>query len=136
MESKNNPEMLLAAHLAKPFLLQGQSGQPLALRCLPDGGMVVIAPDGRKLWFTALEVGKVRKALNQPAVKKPETQAGSKGITLHEPDPRKPKLTSRPCGGSRDGMSEIITLPESLKHVEELVDANTRRYQKPRPPNS
>ncbi len=70
VEPKNSPDALLkdlAAHLAKPFLLPGHSGQPLSLRCLPDGGMVVIAPDGRKLWFTAREVGTARHKLNMPA---------------------------------------------------------------------
>lgn len=32
-------------------------GEPLSLRGLPDGGMCVIAADGRKLWFTPQQVG-------------------------------------------------------------------------------
>lgn len=133
MEPKNSPDLLLAAHLAKPFLLPGQSGQPLSLRSLPDGGMVVIAADGRKMWFTALEVGRARRQLNQPAVAKPVVPAGAKVETLHEPDPRKKHLNARPVGKSRDGMSELIVLPESLKHLEERSDADSRKYHKPRP---
>jgi hypothetical protein len=136
MESKNSPDAVLAAHLVKPFLLPGQSGQPLSLRCLPDGGMVVIAADGRKLWFTALEVCRARKQLHQSAAKSPVLPADADVKPLHEVDPRKASLNTGPVGKSRDGMSEMIVLPPSLKHLEEKVDANNRRYQKPRPPNS
>lgn len=132
MESKNNPDLHLAAHLVKPFLLPGQTGQPLSLRCLPDGGMVVIAADGRKLWFTALEVNRARKALHQSATKSAVLPADAGVKPLHEIDPRKSSLNSRPIGKSRDGMSEMIVLPPSLKHLEEKVDANNRKYQNPR----
>lgn len=140
MESKTNPDTTpnasLAAHLVKPFLLPGQSGQPLSLRCLPDGGMVVIAADGRKMWFTALEVCRGRRELHQSQIKSPVLPADAQVKPLHEIDPRKTNLNARPIGKSRDGQSEMIVLPQSLKHLEELVDANNRKYQKPRPPNS
>ncbi len=139
MASKNNPDTaknaVLAAYLVKPFLLPGQSGQPLSLRCLPDGGMVVIAADGRKLWFTALEVCRARRALHQSEAKSPVLPADAEVKPLHDVDLRKSNLSARPVGKSRDGMSEMIVLPKSLKHLEEQVDANTRRYQKPRPPD-
>lgn len=136
MESKNNRDLILAAHLVKPFLLPGQSGQPLSLRCLPDGGMVVIAADGRKLWFTALEVCRARKQLHQSEAKSPVLPADAEVKPLHDVDPRKSALNARAVGKSRDGMSEMIVLPKSLKHLEEQVDANNRKYQNPRPPNS
>jgi hypothetical protein len=123
-------EALLAAHLAKPFLLPGQTGQPLSFRGLPDGGMVVIAADGRKLWFTTLEVGRARKQLKQPTVTSPKNNDGPR---LHEPDPRHPAVTSGRKAGSRDGKSEMIVLPESLKHIEEEIHARSARYPKPRP---
>jgi len=132
MEPKNSPDLLLAAHLAKPFLLPGQSGQPLSLRSLPDGGMVVIAADGRKMWFTALEVYRARKQLNQPAAARPPAPANGQVERLHEPDPRKKHLNARPVGKSRDGMSELIVLPESLKHLEERANADSRKHDKPR----
>jgi hypothetical protein len=137
MESKNSPDAetqsLLAAHLAKPFLLPGQSGQPLSLRSLPDGGLVVIASDGRKLWFTALEVCRARQALNQPAVKKAALSANTP--TLHEPDPRKPVISSHLTAKSRDGMSEVLVLPQELKYLEERHHDPTRNHPKPRPTN-
>ncbi len=37
------------------------------MRLLPEGGMVVIAADGRKLWFSADEVNAAREKLAQPA---------------------------------------------------------------------
>lgn len=132
MESKNSLDLLLAAHLVKPFLLPGQSGQPLSFRCLPDGSMVVIAADGRKLWFTALEVCRARRVLHQSERKSPVLPADANVKPLHEVDPRISKLNNRPIGKSRDGMSEMIVLPPSLKHLEEEVNANNRKYQKPR----
>jgi hypothetical protein len=138
MESKNSPDTAnaaLAAYLVKPFLLPGQSGQPLSLRCLPDNGMVVITADGRKLWFTAIEVGRARRELHQTATKNQVLPADAGVKPLHNIDPHKSVLNSKPVGKSRDGMSEMIVLPKSLKHLEEQVDANNRKYQKPRSTN-
>lgn len=151
MDSKNSPDIetqhaasqgtqhavsLLAAHLAKPYLLPRQSGQPLSLRKLEDGGMVVIAADGRKMWFTALEVSRARRELNQPQEQRPRQKDGAKVTILHDPDPRRPVITSQPPSHSRDGMSEMIVLPKELKHVEDLVHANARKYQRTRPADS
>ena len=36
------------------------------MRLLPEGGMVIIAADGRKLWFSADEVNAAREKLTQP----------------------------------------------------------------------
>lgn len=66
MPAKSNPDLLLAQTLAAPFTPRGQ-GSPLSLRWLPDGGMVVIAADGRKLWFTAVEVSSARAKILQTA---------------------------------------------------------------------
>lgn len=62
MPQKAHPDLLLAQTLAAPFTPCSQ-GTPLSLRRLPDGGMVVIAGDGRKLWFTADEVATARENL-------------------------------------------------------------------------
>lgn len=78
METKNNPAARLAAELVRPYLLPGQGGNPLSFRALPEGGMVVIAPDGRKLWFTCREVNTARQALNLPAVR---PSAANDGLT-------------------------------------------------------
>jgi hypothetical protein len=131
MESKNSPDLQVAAHLAKPFLLPGQTGQPLSLRCLPDGGMVVIAVDGRKLWFTAREVGRARKELSMPQVR---ASADESIPRLHEIDPRKKHLNARPIGKTRDGMSEMLALPENLKHLEKPIHDQSHKPQKPNPP--
>ena len=78
MEAKNSLDARLAAELARPFLLPGQTGQPLSFRALPDGGMVVIAVDGRKLWFTCREVNVERQKIRVPAVK---PTAANDGLT-------------------------------------------------------
>jgi len=138
VESKTSPDALLnklAAHLAKPFLLPGQSGQPLSLRCLPDGGLVVIAADGRKLWFTKREVDRARQQLDMPGVKPDASAADPKAPRLHDIDASKIGYHPNPSGMTRDGLSEIIVLPKDLKHLEEKVNANARKRQKPRPSN-
>jgi hypothetical protein len=65
MPQKAHPDLLLAQTLAAPFTPCSQ-GTPLSLRRLPDGGMVVIAGDGRKLWFSADEVTAAREKLAGP----------------------------------------------------------------------
>ena len=63
MAAKLSPEMMLAKVLTAPFTAAGKGqahGNPLSCRSLPDGGMVVIAADGRKLWFSVAEVEKAR----------------------------------------------------------------------------
>lgn len=138
MEPKNSPDALLkdlAAHLAKPFLLPGHSGQPLSLRCLPDGGMVVIAPDGRKLWFTAREVGTARHKLNMPAVRTTNNPSDGSVPRLHDINPR--RLNFTPSGGlnTRDGTSELISLPADLKHLEKKIHERSGKPQRPRKAN-
>jgi hypothetical protein len=66
MAAKTSSEQLLAATLAAPYSPCSQ-GRPLSLRKLPNGGMVVIAASGQKLWFDAAEVQKARTALKQAA---------------------------------------------------------------------
>jgi hypothetical protein len=66
MATKISSEQLLAATLAAPYSPRSQ-GKPLSLRKLSDGGMVVIAASGQKLWFDAAEVQKARMALKQAA---------------------------------------------------------------------
>jgi hypothetical protein len=94
MPQKARPDLLLAQTLAAPFTPRSQ-GTPLSMRLLPDGGMVVIAADGRKLWFSAEEVAATREKLaekcrsvksNLPPVKLVKTPnatpTASKGMPL------------------------------------------------------
>ena len=129
MAMQPSSDLRLAAHLANPFLLPGQSGQPLSLRSLADSGMVVITPDGHKLWFTALEVCRAKKEMNQDTTPKTKAVRGTK--VLHEIDPRKSTLTAKPSGKSRDGLSEMIVLPEDLKYLEEQINVDSRNHPKP-----
>ena len=107
MQPKPGPDLKVAIHLAKPFTVtKGRSSAPLSFRMQPDGGMVVITADGRKLWFTAVEVAAAREAIS-----------GGAGL----PDSPAPRPTSRfrPTGllrgdekpGSYDGMPSLIVLP-------------------------
>ena len=117
----SSAETRLAHHLAAPFILPGQSAKPLSFRLLPEGGMVVISADGRKLWFTLDEVNAAREKLNLPLVK-PKPPAN--------PPPKvefNPNISSRPTGGSRDGLSEMIVLPPDLKHLEAKAHDKTHR---------
>ncbi len=75
------------------------------MRLLPDGGMVIIASDGRKLWFSAEEVTAAREKLagqckpvksslppvklTQPPV---EPAAASKGFPLRVAIAENPKV--------------------------------------------
>ena len=127
MEAKNNLDARLAAELARPFLLPGQTGQPLSFRALPDGGMVVIAMDGRKLWFTCREVNEVRKKLRQSVV--PPT-SNNDGMVDH--DPSKPgKYPGIPR--FREGESDYLSLPPDLKYLEKKIHERPFRLDKPRP---
>ncbi|MEN6403535.1 MAG: hypothetical protein ABFD94_16460 [Armatimonadia bacterium] len=62
-------DLKLAVHLAAPFARPGQPNQPLSFRLLPEGGMVVINADGRKLWFTLDEVNQAREVLGMKPVR-------------------------------------------------------------------
>jgi len=75
MAAKLSSEMLLAKALAAPYSLPGKGrekgpGTPLSCRMLPEGGMVVIAADGRKLWFSAEEVETTRNMLDDQTTRK------------------------------------------------------------------
>ena len=85
MAAKLSPEMLVAKTLAEPFNPSGQGNTsslpersiPLSCRSLPDGGMVVIAADGRKLWFSAEEVNRVREELEAASLHEEKEQAAA-----------------------------------------------------------
>lgn len=81
MPPKPNPDLLLAQTLAAPFTPRGQ-GSPLSLRRLPDGGMVVIAGDGRKLWFSPAEVETARDRLEEQAKKEGQLPASKTPVKL------------------------------------------------------
>jgi len=117
----SSAEARLAELLAAPFLKPGQSRSPLSFRLLPEGGMVVISADGRKLWFTLEEVNAGREKLGLPLikVKKPVSQPQTTEFN--------PRISSRPTGGSRDGLSEMIVLPPDLKYLEARAHDKTHR---------
>jgi len=80
MAAKLSPEMLVAKTLAEPFSPSGQGSStavPLSCRSLPDGGMVVIAADGRKLWFSAEEVNRAREELEAASLHEEKEQAAA-----------------------------------------------------------
>jgi hypothetical protein len=135
MDPKNNAERLLAAHLVRLFLLPGQSPQPLSWRALPDGGMVVIASDGRKLWFTPNELRAARKELNLRPQPLPQTSNLPKSQILHEPVPGH-EVTSQVTGRSSEGRSVFIALPPSLEYLRGKKDDPIIRGKDPRPPGA
>ena len=114
-------EARLAELLAAPFLKPGQSRSPLSFRLLPEGGMVVISADGRKLWFTLEEVNAARAQLDLPLIK--AKKPANPPLTTEF----NPNISSRPTGGSRDGLSEMIVLPPDLKHLEAKAHDKTHR---------
>jgi hypothetical protein len=128
MEPKNNLETCLAAELARKFLLPGQSGQPLSFRMLPDGGMVVIVSDGRKLWFTIREVNTARGKLGIPQVKPGAPQPGG----LIERDQIENLISASKLGCKGEGVPLMIVLPESLKHLDRRANGRANRDSKPR----
>lgn len=83
--------------------------------------MVVISADGRKLWFTLEEANTAREKLGLPQVKV------IKAVVKPEKVEFNPDISSRPSGGSRDGLSEMIVLPPDLKHLEGKANDKTRR---------
>ena len=66
MAANCNPDLILAKTLAAPFTPRSQ-GNPLSCRRTAEGGMVVIAADGRKLWFDAAEVNRAQLELKVKA---------------------------------------------------------------------
>ena len=117
----SNPEQKLAAFLAAPFARPGESSHPLSFRLLPEGGMVVINADGRKLWFTLEEVNQARNSLGMQPLPTPPAPPKAPEQRLN------PAISSRPSGGSRDGKSEMIVLPPDLKHLEKKIHDKPRR---------
>ena len=118
----SNPELTLAECLAAPFTRPGYPDAPLSFRTLPEGGMVVICADGRKLWFTLEEVNRARAELNLPPLPQPPAKPVPREV---RPDP---SISSRPPGGSRDGKSEMIVLPPDLKHLEKRIHDKPGRH--------
>lgn len=106
MQPKNNLNARVAESLAKPFTLKkGRGSAPLSFRLLPDGGMVVITCDGRKLWFSADEVaGAVKRLSGQSTEHKlhaiPQRQAPPLSPLAqekpHSNDERRPVLIVQP----------------------------------------
>lgn len=102
MAAKLSPEMMLARALAAPFTPAGKGqahgqGIPLSCRSLPDGGMVVIAADGRKLWFSAAEVEKARESLEALSAQEMKKEAGTvkrAPVKLASPPPEPIKMNS------------------------------------------
>ena len=106
METKSNPDQLLAQTLAAPFTPRSQ-GRPLSFKPLPDGGMVVIASDGRKLWFTAAEVQAARRQIKEQAI-------GANQVTRS----RFPVKLAPPADNSihiNNGIPILYATPESSK---------------------
>ncbi len=120
--SPANAEQRLAARLAAPFTQPGRGKAPLSFRMLPEGGMVVISADGRKLWFTLEEVNAARAELGVPQVKappKPEKKNVGIAPQLEFSSPSAPR--------TRDGQSEMLVLPPELKYLEERANVKNRR---------
>lgn len=117
-----SPELQLAQHLAGPFTRSGQGGRPLSFRLLPDGGMVVISADGRKLWFTLEETNHSREELGMRTQKAPSIPP------IRESNNAVPTVSSRPPAGTRDGKSEMIVLLPDLKHLEGKAHDKIRRH--------
>ena len=118
----DSPELKLAQHLAAPYHRPGQGSRPLSWRSLPDGGMVVISADGRKLWFTLEEANSAREALGMKPAHPP-------GLPPVKPTKsRASAISSRPPAGTREGKSEMIVLPPDLKHLEERIHGKVRRH--------
>ncbi len=114
-------EQRLAARLAAPFARPGQSKAPLSFRLLPEGGMVVISADGRKLWFTLDEVNTARAELGLPEVK-PPPKPEKKEEAVKRSD-----FSALSAPRTRDGQSEMLVLPPDLKHLEQEINAKIRR---------
>lgn len=118
----DSPDHKLAKHLAGPFTKPGQGNRPLSWRILPDGGMVVISADGRKLWFTMDEANCAREELGMKTIKIPAAPPASQTKSSA------PAISSRPPTGTRDGKSEMIVLPPDLKHLESKAHDKVRRH--------
>lgn len=117
-----SPDLKLAEHLAEPFARAGERGKPLSYRLLPEGGMVVISADGRKLWFSLDEVNTARAEMGLPQLKAPPKPE----IKKEEIAPRL-ESSYRSAPRTRDGQSEMLVLPPDLKHLEQKANVKNRR---------
>ena len=113
MPQKAHPDLLLAQTLAAPFTPRSQ-GTPLSMRLLPEGGMVIIAADGRKLWFSADEVNAAREKLTQP-VKPVKSSLPPVKLSMHmwdaDPSKRFVILDGQRMGeGDRNGALQVVAI--------------------------
>ena len=105
MSPKNNLQARIAERLAESFNpVRGRRGAPLAFRLLPEGGMVVIAADGRKLWFSVEEVNRAAETLSGnadgPEAKAFQSRFKPTGLVPKEQKP-----------SAYNGMPALIVLP-------------------------
>ena len=108
--------------------------EPLSYRLLPDGGLCVIAADGRKLWFTPLEAAEAANdTLDQPPQisqkihppKRAEGQSPQMSQEIHPPKYPATDFEARVCseegdlGGIKRGAGEVAggsELGQNKKH--------------------
>jgi hypothetical protein len=53
---------LIAQELAKPFIKEDDK---ITFRKLPQGGMMIVLSDGRKLWFNSIEVLNAKRKIGE-----------------------------------------------------------------------
>ena len=107
MQPKTDLNAKVAETLAAPFSNgKGRGSAPLSFRLLPEGGMVVITNDGRKLWFSADEVDAVKENAgnNAPGQEPNQRQATSR----FQPSGLLPKAEK---SRTYDGMPVLTVLP-------------------------
>ena len=78
--------------------------------------MVVIAVDGRKLWFTCREVNVERQKFRVPAVKPTTANDG-----LKDPDTRLNPPSNNRMRAYAKGNKHQIFLPPELEYLEERI---------------
>lgn len=119
MAAKASPDLILANFLAAPFSPRGQ-GSALSYRRLPEGGMVVIAADGRKLWFSAEEVTQAQADMLAETQRKNRENAAK---VDHEP----PRLNAQPKEKMRqnNGIAVAMVINEGMLRGND----NDRRHQ-------
>lgn len=107
MQPKTDPNAKIAETLAAPFSNgKGRGSAPLSFRLLPEGGMVVITNDGRKLWFSTEEVAAAKEmtASNMHGQEPDQRQATSRFL----PSGLLPKTQK---SRTYDGMPVLTVLP-------------------------
>ena len=77
-----------------------------------------------------------RRQLDMSGTNKPTSPVDEKAPRLHDIDPRKVNYTPYAVGKTRDGLSELIVLPEDLKHLEKTSHGKPGRRKNTRSPNS